>query len=239
MATSPPTRHLMRRSGAMKRLNVVLSASPAWVLKNLNWPAWCASVSIASILPLKRRASRLTWTRKLEREATHRDPSSESPPPGTIICTCGWWVRVEPQVCSTAVMPILAPRRLGLAAMASVVSAAEGARHGRGPATSASAGPLLVRVVLFSCLRPPMDAALADRRARSSHLSGRGLPLLGADGADLSSLSGGAGRRSPRRHPAYHREHAAVQGDRRVDCDEPVRAGPKRVADRIRRSGPS
>jgi hypothetical protein len=33
-------------------------------------------------------------------------------------------VSVEPQVCSTAVMPILAPRRLGLAAMASVASAA-------------------------------------------------------------------------------------------------------------------
>ena len=28
-------------------------------------------------------------TRKLERAAIHRAPSSESPPPGTIICTCG------------------------------------------------------------------------------------------------------------------------------------------------------
>ena len=31
--------HLMRRSGAMKRLKVVLSASPACALKNFNWPA--------------------------------------------------------------------------------------------------------------------------------------------------------------------------------------------------------
>src|SRR5271167_1561168 len=62
---------------------------PACVLKNFNWPASCASVSIASILPLNSRASTLTCTRKLEREATHRAPSGESPPPGTIICTCG------------------------------------------------------------------------------------------------------------------------------------------------------
>src|SRR5215469_13511276 len=40
----------MRRSGAMKRLNVRLSASPVWVLKNFNSPAWYASMSIASIL---------------------------------------------------------------------------------------------------------------------------------------------------------------------------------------------
>jgi hypothetical protein len=33
------------------RLNVVLSASPAWVLKNFKSPASCACMSIASILP--------------------------------------------------------------------------------------------------------------------------------------------------------------------------------------------
>jgi hypothetical protein len=59
-------------------LNVLLSASPACVLKNFNRPASWASVSIASILPLNRRASALTCTRKFEREATHRVPSSES-----------------------------------------------------------------------------------------------------------------------------------------------------------------
>src|SRR5271157_960152 len=47
----------MCRSGAMKRLNVFLSASPACVLKNFNWPALCASVSIASILPRNRGRS--------------------------------------------------------------------------------------------------------------------------------------------------------------------------------------
>src|SRR5215472_8777694 len=61
----------MRRSAAMKRLNVLFSASPAWVLKNVNWSLSCASMSIASILPRNRRASALTCTRKLEREATH------------------------------------------------------------------------------------------------------------------------------------------------------------------------
>ena len=43
------------------------------------------------------------------RQGTKRSPSSESPPPGTIMCTCGWWVSAEPQVCSTAVMAMLAP----------------------------------------------------------------------------------------------------------------------------------
>src|SRR5204862_4351493 len=38
--------------------------------------------------------------------------------------TIGWCVIAEPQVWSTAVMPILAPSRLGSAAMVSVVSAA-------------------------------------------------------------------------------------------------------------------
>src|SRR5258705_12178706 len=69
----------MRRSGAMKRLNVLLSASPAWVLKNFSWSVSCASMSIASILPRNSRARTLTWTRKLEREATHRALSNESP----------------------------------------------------------------------------------------------------------------------------------------------------------------
>src|SRR2546426_9468230 len=53
-----------------------------------------------------------------------REPSSEMPPPGTIMCTGGWWVMVEPQVWSTAVMPMRAPRRLGSAAIVSTVSAA-------------------------------------------------------------------------------------------------------------------
>ncbi len=57
----------MRRSGAMKRLNVCLSASPAWALKNFNWPASCASVSIASILPLNRRA--VSWLMSIPRSA--------------------------------------------------------------------------------------------------------------------------------------------------------------------------
>src|SRR5450631_1516783 len=40
-------------------------------------------------LAAERRASTLTWTRKLAREATHRALSNEIPPPGTIMCTCG------------------------------------------------------------------------------------------------------------------------------------------------------
>ena len=45
-------------------------------------------------------------------QETQRVPSGESPPPGTIMWTCGWWVIAEPQVCSTAVTPMRAPRCL-------------------------------------------------------------------------------------------------------------------------------
>jgi len=46
------------------------------------------------------------------------------PPPGTMTCTCGWWVSAEPQVCRTAVRPMRAPRCLGSAAIVISVSAA-------------------------------------------------------------------------------------------------------------------
>src|SRR5438128_9787627 len=70
----------MRRSAAMKCLNVLFSVSPACVLKNFNWPLSCAFMSIASILPRNRRASTLTCTRKLERgdpsRIIEREPST-------------------------------------------------------------------------------------------------------------------------------------------------------------------
>ena len=59
---------------------------------------------------------------KAGRDETQRVPSSEMPPPGTIIWICGWCVSAEPQVCSTAVMPMRAPRWRGSAAMVSIVS---------------------------------------------------------------------------------------------------------------------
>jgi hypothetical protein len=46
------------------------------------------------------------------------------PPPGTMTWTCGWWVSAEPQLCSTAVSPMRAPRCLGSAAIVISVSAA-------------------------------------------------------------------------------------------------------------------
>src|SRR5215469_6165228 len=55
---------------------------------------------------------------------TQRVASSDIPPPGTIIWTCGWWVIAEPQLWSTAVAPMRAPRCLGSAAIVISVSAA-------------------------------------------------------------------------------------------------------------------
>src|SRR4029450_10285043 len=44
------------------------------------------------------------------------------PPPVTIMCTWGWWVIADPQVCRTLVMPIVAPKCLGSAAIVSMAS---------------------------------------------------------------------------------------------------------------------
>lgn len=55
---------------------------------------------------------------------TQRWPSSERPPPGTTQWTCGWCVSAEPQVWSTVVRPMRAPRCLGSAVMVSRISAA-------------------------------------------------------------------------------------------------------------------
>jgi hypothetical protein len=56
----------------------------------------------------------------MARHAIHLDASSDNQPPGTIMCTCGWFVMAEPQVCGTVVM---APRCLRSPAMVRVVSA--------------------------------------------------------------------------------------------------------------------
>jgi hypothetical protein len=58
------------------------------------------------------------------RQDIQRSPSRETPPPGTMMWTCGWWVSAEPQLCSTAVRPIRAPRCFGSAAIVISVSAA-------------------------------------------------------------------------------------------------------------------
>src|SRR5438067_10475500 len=62
--------------------------------------------------------------RKPSRQAIQRSPSGETPPPGTMMWACGWWMSVDPQVWSTAVNPMRAPRCLGSAAMVIKVSAA-------------------------------------------------------------------------------------------------------------------
>src|SRR5580693_1845483 len=65
-----------------------------------------------------------TASRKRGPQAIQCWRSGEKPPPGTMIWACGWWVSADPQVCSTAVSPMLAPRCLGSAAMMIMVSAA-------------------------------------------------------------------------------------------------------------------
>jgi hypothetical protein len=63
-----------------------------------------------------------TANKKFGRQAIHLVPSSDSPPPGTIMWTCRWRVIAEPKVCSTEVMPTRAPKCFGSAAIVIIIS---------------------------------------------------------------------------------------------------------------------
>ena len=69
-------------------------------------------------------------------EPTQRLLSRATPPPGTRQWTWGWWVSVCPQVCNTAIRPILAPRRL---------AARTAERLRRGAHQQAIDGPLVLK----------------------------------------------------------------------------------------------
>ena len=84
----------------------------------------CRAASPSRKRRRNRRDSTRTGRKKPGLQAIQRDPSGDRPPPGTMTWTCGWWVSAEPQVCSTAVRPMRAPRCFGSAAMVVSVSAA-------------------------------------------------------------------------------------------------------------------
>jgi hypothetical protein len=62
-----------------------------------------------------------TGKRKSLRARTQRSLSSESPPPVTMACTCGWKRSSRVQVWSTIVTPSSPPRRFGSRASVSRV----------------------------------------------------------------------------------------------------------------------
>ena len=97
--------------------------------KNASRPASCSWISRVTKMRRNSAPSTRTGRRNAGRDDIQRAPSGAMPPPGTIICTCGWWVIAEPQVWSTAVIPIRAPRCLGSAAIVSIVS--DAARNSR------------------------------------------------------------------------------------------------------------
>ena len=80
--------------------------------KKASRPAAWAAARPSSMSRRNRRESTRTGRRKPGRQRIQLAPSRAMPPPGTIMWMCGWWVIAEPQVCSTAVMPMRAPRCL-------------------------------------------------------------------------------------------------------------------------------
>src|SRR5919106_1139078 len=101
---------------------VVLDAEGHAVVGRGGRPAAWAVASPARTSRRNRQESTRTGKRKPGRQRTQLAPSGAMPPPGTIMWTCGWWVIAEPQVWSTAVMPMRAPRCFGSAAIVSSAS---------------------------------------------------------------------------------------------------------------------
>lgn len=93
--------------------------------KNASCPASCNRSSRVRNKRRKSLPSTRTGRRNAGRDDIQRDPSRAMPPPRTIMWTCGWWVMAEPQVWSTAVIPMRAPRCFLSAAIVSIVSDAE------------------------------------------------------------------------------------------------------------------
>jgi len=59
------------------------------IAEELQRPASCAARSISSFRRRNSRDSTFTGKRYLGRQPIQRVPSSDIPPPGTIMCTCG------------------------------------------------------------------------------------------------------------------------------------------------------
>ncbi len=180
------------------------------------------------------------WQEEAGSQRTQCEPSSDMPPPGTIICTCGWWVIAEPQLWSTAVMPMWAPRWRG--------SGSDGEQRLGRSAEQQVVDHCLVLVGDWSDLGGQREdqMEIADRpRGRRASPSpprpgtwGSSLPLRKqGGGCDMSCRQSGCGRNP---HSARHGPHWSCvdgpgsQGFFRVSategrlrsCVRPVAAGP-------------
>ena len=78
-------------SGARYAAKASRRRSPSISPKNAIRPAAWTSASAARKSLRNRRDSTRTGRRKPGLQRTQRVPSSDTPPPGTIIWTCGWW----------------------------------------------------------------------------------------------------------------------------------------------------
>ncbi len=89
MVTAPQ----MARAGILLNLAailvIVLYAMLSEPLLDLLRPASCAATSFSRNKRQNRLESTRTGRKKRGRQDTHRLPSSDMPPPGTIQCTCG------------------------------------------------------------------------------------------------------------------------------------------------------
>src|ERR1700720_3593065 len=95
---------------------------PGMLAEELQLTGLISGTELVQNNPRNNSESTGTARKKRGRHETQLLPSSENPPPGTIMCTCGWWVIAEPQLWRTDRKPIRAPRCLGSAAMVSMVS---------------------------------------------------------------------------------------------------------------------
>ncbi len=89
MATSPPTRHSERRSGASAASKARFSARGARSPKKTRRLASCRAARPSRKRRRNRRESTRTGRKKPGLQAIQREPSGDRPPPGTMTWTCG------------------------------------------------------------------------------------------------------------------------------------------------------
>src|ERR1700687_217628 len=85
--TLPP--HSLAKPGASHCAKTAGSASASYSPKKRSWPRRCSAASSSRKRRRNSRESTRTGRKKPGRHATQRSPSGDSPPPGTMPCTCG------------------------------------------------------------------------------------------------------------------------------------------------------
>ena len=119
MATSPPTRHSERRNGASAASKAHFSVSGARSPKKARRPAWLSAASLGEKEPAEETRQHAHGQEEAGLAGDPARPVRRQAAAGRDDVDVGMVGEREPQVCSTAVRPMRAPRCFGSAARVS------------------------------------------------------------------------------------------------------------------------